>query len=62
MHGAWLDLRFAARTLAKRPGFTAVAALTPAPGIGAATAVFSILEAVGLRLLPYRGGVIRVPI
>ena len=48
------DLRFAARTLSKTPAFTVIAALSIALGIGANTAIFSLIDAVMWRMLPVK--------
>jgi predicted permease len=54
LESIWQDVRYAARSLGRTPGFAAAAIVTLALGIGANTAIFSLIEAVMLRTVPVR--------
>src|SRR5437773_4881099 len=58
----WQDLRYGLRMLARTPGFTTVAVIALALGIGAKSAIFGVVDAILIKLLPYKdpGGLVMV--
>ena len=53
MESAWMDIRYAVRTLLRSPGFALVAVVTLALGIGASTSIYSVVYSILLRPLDF---------